>query len=401
MNLSELATPICAEVRQTDAASVAFCKLALTRWMRTIWNKALWKDSLVAFEQILSPDDYAATSTWLPTKGVLLCPTIIDRVVAARLDSRRLMPQRQDFYYCIDYDTFAASGQATEFVLLPKCVWEFDTATAIKAIRNSIGDNAAVLSVETLNSDGIDIDSQSLTLVNTGTVIATTERVDSATKLATTGSVIVGTLAGITCVNNLNVSVTFTADTGGVVVLAAGASGVCPSTNSTTMITATWISGSDFATFTGNTFGTATLNSDGDISYDSSALGSLSYTSVATIAATSQSASKRDRIRLLQIPVAETTIRVLGKRTMPTFENDLDVVPLTGAEGCLGAFAQASMLRRERQYGKAQAMLQEALSMLDLLIDNETVQQANHSIVMPASGFGYGVCRPNWGFGYY
>jgi hypothetical protein len=398
MNLSELATPICAEVRQTDAASVAFCKLALTRWMRTIWNKALWKDSLVAFEQVLSPDDYAVTNTWLPTKGVLLCPSIIDRVVAARLDSRRLMPQRQDFYYCIDFDTFAATGQATEFVLLPKCVWEFDEAQAVYLIRSSAADNALVVTTETLNSDNISVTRNSTTMTSPNMSLATTERVDAISKLESSGSVSLSIPGGITCINGYSGSATFST-TAGSVVVAAGGTGICPSASDVNQIEVSSGAGVDSNLTGGTNYGTATLDSGGGLAYNGTTV--ATDTNMVTLALGDKSAPKRDRIRLLQIPVAETTIRVLGKRTMPTFENDLDVVPLTGAEGCLGAFAQASMLRRERQYGKAQAMLQEALSMLDLLIDNETVQQAHHSMIMPASGFGYGVCRPSWGIGSY
>ena len=131
MNLSQLASFICTKVNQSETDDVAACKEFLKRRMEMIWNDDLWKDSLVAFTQVLSPDDYAVTSTWLPEKGVLLCPTIIERVVAARLDSRKLNVQRQEFYYRFDYDSFAKTGSATEFVLLPPCVWEFEESDVV------------------------------------------------------------------------------------------------------------------------------------------------------------------------------------------------------------------------------------------------------------------------------
>jgi hypothetical protein len=309
MNLSDLATYICTKVNQSEAEDVAACKTFLTRRMQMIWNVALWKDALVAFEQTLSPTGYTPTSTWLPTKGVLLCPPIIERVVAARLQSNRLSVQRQEYYFCIDYDSFAKQGKATEFVLLPKCVWQTDSAIPmVLTAAEAPADSSAANTIEVLSSDGISV--TRLVVYSTADLvnIATTDTVMSWTKPTTTD------------VFNI-------------------------------------LEGPD---------------GDGNI---------------AQLSATDLSAPRRERIRLLQIPTEEQTIRVLGKRTMPTFSNDLDEPALNGVENCLLAFAQADMLQRERQYGKAQAMQTEALGLLDQLKDLEVVQQAHHVTITPGDGF--------------
>jgi hypothetical protein len=111
-------------------------------------------------------------------------------------------------------------------------------------------------------------------------------------------------------------------------------------------------------------------------------------TTILTIPASSTTATKRQRVRLVEAPGAATTIRVLGKRKAPTFTDDNDESGLSGADNCLIAFVQADMLQRERQYGKAQVLQQEAIALLDQLRHLETVQQAHHVRMMPDFGFG-------------
>ena len=384
MNLSELAAFICTKINQSETDDTAACKKFLTARAKMIWNVALWKDSLVSFAQTLNTSGYTTTSTWLPTKAVLLCPPIIERVIAARLDSRRLNVQRQEFYYNIDYDSFAKSGQVTEFVLLPPCVWEFETAQSVAVALAEAGDINTVVQADTLDANAIDVTRTALTLDNVVKGLATTARVDALEKGTTTGSVRLGVAYGITCVNNYFVALTFTTDYGSVTV-AAGESGVVPSGPALTHIA--FDPGYDFTGITGTNYGTATVDTHGDISYDGTATGALSITTVATMTAASQAVTKRQRVRLLQIPTESTTIRVLGKRAMPTFTNDLDTVPINNMENCLLAFAQADMLQRERQYGKAKELQQEAIGLLDQLKDMEVVQQTHHVTITPGDGF--------------
>ena len=55
------------------------------------------------------------------------------------------------------------------------------------------------------------------------------------------------------------------------------------------------------------------------------------------------------------------------------------------------ALASADMLERQRQYGKAQAKVQEAQGQLQILLDLEKNQSANESRIVPVDIHGGGV----------
>ncbi|HVX56980.1 MAG TPA: hypothetical protein VHA37_04560 [Candidatus Saccharimonadales bacterium] len=97
------------------------------------------------------------------------------------------------------------------------------------------------------------------------------------------------------------------------------------------------------------------------------------------------------RLRLLDIPDQDTTLRILGKGRPAGFKGDNDSPRITGVTNCLLSFAQADMLERERQYGKAQSKLQEAVALLADLRLQETVQEAQNRRIMPDGGYGEDV----------
>lgn len=313
MTLSEMASFVCTKVNQTETEDVAACTMFLTRRQQMIWNESIWKDSLVEYLVTVGASAYTVTSSWLPTKGVLLLPSIIDRVLAVRTDLRRLNVQRPEYYYRIDYDTFAKTGTASEFILLPPCVWEFDTAQAciLAGADVSAGADLGVVSVlDTLSSDGVNVVRQSITQDEDEKSIGTTARIDSWAKPATADEFL----------------------------LSAGASS----------------------------------------------------SAIILMSASQTGASRLQRIRLQLTPPTGTgiTLRVLGKRAMPTFTADGDLPAINGSENLLLALAQADMLQRERQYGKAEAVMQgEALPLLDQLKRIETVQQAHRVRLIPDQGY--------------
>ena len=105
------------------------------------------------------------------------------------------------------------------------------------------------------------------------------------------------------------------------------------------------------------------------------------------MAAAATNAARRQRLRLIEIPTAEVVLRVLGKRSVPTFSSDNDAPGLSGLTNCLIAFAQGDMLQRERQYAKAQALFGEGTLLLDQLKRQETVQMAHTQQIVPATGY--------------
>jgi hypothetical protein len=109
---------------------------------------------------------------------------------------------------------------------------------------------------------------------------------------------------------------------------------------------------------------------------------------VFSMALLDSSAPVRQRIRLVEMPSDDVTLRILFKSKFPAFEDDNDPCPLQSAENALIAFGSADMLQRERQYAKAQLMQQEGQALLGLLVANETQQQANRPRLIPAEGYG-------------
>jgi hypothetical protein len=99
-------------------------------------------------------------------------------------------------------------------------------------------------------------------------------------------------------------------------------------------------------------------------------------------------APKRQRIRFVERPDSSVTVRVLGKRTVPEFSAANDEPSISGITNTLLAFAQGDMLQRERQYGKAQALYQEAMALFDQVKRLETVQQAHQTRIIPEGGYG-------------
>ena len=389
MTLAQLADYICTKARQSDATALAIAKNFLKQRHEMLWHEALWKDSLVQFTQTLDPDvAYTVTDTWLPTKGVLLCPTIIDRVLAARTDAKKLNVQRQEYYFRIDYDSFSRSGQATEFVLLPPCVWEWETAQSLYGVRYAVGDAGISLATDLADSDGVGISRVTTAMATSAEAIGSTERVDALSKPATTGNVALATIAavstaGIGYVPGFPGGATLPVTAGAVYeiepgvneggnTLVNGTESIAMTTGTSLVVTA---QGATLVFQGSPTVGTA-LNAT---------VNQLS--ALVTVPAAALAAKKRQRIRFMEIPTARTTVRILGKRVCPTFTADNDEPAISGVSNCLLAFALADMLQWLRQYGKAQAVQQEGVALLDQLKTLETVQQAHNISIQPGQSY--------------
>jgi hypothetical protein len=390
MTLSELADFICTKVNQTEANDLAACKTYLRQRRDMIWQGQLWKDALVEYSVDIDPTAaYAVTSPYLPTKGVLLLPPEIERVLAVRTSTRKLNIIRPEFLYRIDYHAFGTTGEVIDYHLLPPCVWEWDTAQIASLIRGDDADLEAVALADVLSSDGTSVAREVVTLNDTAKALTETERLDAISKPATTGALSLAVWTDYHVVtNNASASFLFTCGSS-TVTLAPGESGSL--TVGGAMITAREVADGFAPTYAMTiSYSAGTPIANGvHVSFSGSVftVGS-SYTTILTIPASSTTATKRQRVRLVEAPGAATTIRVLGKRKAPTFTDNNDESGLSGADNCLIAFVQADMLQRERQYGKAQVLQQEAIALLDQLRHLETVQQAHHVRMMPDSGFG-------------
>lgn len=399
MNLLEMVNFVCGKVNQTDAEDKARCKEFLQRRFTLIWAEALWKDAIVSYTQTLDPDldNYTPGSTYLPSKGVLLVAPIIERVMAVRSTSGKLNVQRPEFFYRVDVDAFARTGSPTEFMLLPPCVWEFNTAIDVDGTLANAGDADLVLTVDLLDEDGIGLSRYAITM-DTGTSpkeltsqSGPTERIDAILKKTTTGAVFITPATGtFTLVNDSADS--WDVSFGNAVDAVVGEAVATIEPGEQVTLTRT----DDFllliAPFSGGVaeFGVAVDEGfSGTITFDGADFTTEAPDPIFSLLSADTGGKLRQRIRLVDIPSDSLTVRILGKRACPTFTNDLDVPALTGVDNCLLAFAHADMLERERQYGKAKLKVDnEALPLLEQLKANEAVQQAHNLRIIPENGYG-------------
>lgn len=424
MNLGQIATAIgqrlaiiTSDPTSRDGAAV---RSFLTLRHDQLYRSFLWKDSVVEYVLPVDPGaTYLPTSNYMPSKGRVILPSIIQHVLGTRYGCRTLNIQRPMIYYSADYHRFMNSGCAREFTLLPPCVWEFDVfVIAVLTISNAADSNLPV-TVDYLESDEISVNRVSvqpafnpdyLNSVN----IATTDRVDNILKPITQGQYLLQVF---------NYGVTFTNSSGFDVDLQL----IDESGNQTNF---TVLNGATTALYAGvyvQVNYSDTNGSSGTVA--GSIAGLFDYTGVfdptqayspfnftiqsyrISVAQTSDlSFQKCQRIQLVGSPLTSNTasqnLHVLAKRTVPPFSSDLDVPGINGLDGVLFLLAYYDMLQRDERGGtsEAQAALMEAVGpnflspaagqqgkpggWLGKLIEEEVIQAAYNSRVLPEHGFG-------------
>lgn len=103
-----------------------------------------------------------------------------------------------------------------------------------------------------------------------------------------------------------------------------------------------------------------------------------------------QNASGHAQIRLLKKPDRQEDLLMIVKLKAPTLsDNQEPNLFLANSEQAVQAFAEADMLEYMRQYGKAQAKIGEASSLLASLVDQETAQAGIQVRIIPADSGGY------------
>lgn len=96
----------------------------------------------------------------------------------------------------------------------------------------------------------------------------------------------------------------------------------------------------------------------------------------AAIAAADETLPQRCRILLLPRPTATTAFKTLVKLKCPPLVEDTSEAQISGIDNCLVSFALGDMLRRARQYGKAELVYREANALLTQLKSLGTWQEA-------------------------
>lgn len=393
MRLDEMADFICDKVNLTEDEDKTSAKGFLARRYEAIWNDQLWKDSLVDFTQTLASTGYTPAATWLPTKQVLLCPEIIDRVIGIRTGDRRLNVQSQEFYYRSDFDAFNQTGSVVEYFKMKPCVWEFDTAQDIFLERSSASDSKLIVTLDAVLGSVTSRLKPALT--SSPDELGSYERIDSFSKKSSDGSVRIKAAGSCVVTNNTGFTTLFDmgpiadtlkgSGTAGLVSLADGESHTFTQAQLNTYLLAY---ANNTSVHPGGSFALGTDFNGTVVVGVGDAFVATDVGTAVTLAAEDTNAPRRVRVRLVGVPDNGTVVRVLGKAKCPGLADDSDEPVIQGIENCLLAFAQGDMLQKERQYNKANLCYTEAVALLERLKAIEVVQEANNKRFIPDDGYG-------------
>lgn len=425
MTLAEMSTYVTTKVNQTEANDVAACKSFLRRDYELMFNDQLWKDSIAAIDMSLDPDnaDNAA--------GVVVLPPLIDRPIAVRGANRGILVNPIERYYRIDLDMFIRQGTQYEMALLSPAwftvrpvddpfardvlVAEGSITGAVSGVVVSQADPtpavAAGFSFTTVGGQWYEIVADDNTLgyiVGNGVVFYLDEMValtpgqtlrfqaaDVAIALiqsgASFGDAFGGSASGLT----LNA---FQSSGAGSTLLIRSADN-----SDTSDIKVIWrdLAGKRYETTEALPSVSLTPDDDGgyfeiEAIYKSTTNGDVTVTLSdgsgliklqGTIPADDTRSPSYQRIRVFDIPNQSADIKVAGKIKCEALDFDNQEPQLRGCENILMSFAQADMLERERQYGKAQAKKQEAIALLEQYKRIEVQQQAHNMRLIPQEGF--------------
>ena len=328
MNLTTMATYVCGKLRLTDTTAIARCKTYIAQRYEMIYADQLWKDSLFAFDFVWNydgTDNYLyppGNSQLLTQAGYFLLPQSVDRLVALRTADRGLSCRPFEFYFRNDFDVFLNEGTPFDFVILPPVVaMTIPSANA----SNSVTPTITITSPE--GADGVGVTFH-------------IEYMD---------------FYGNRRETNLNVQ------------------GVTP---------VSIIPTEELQTAMGTMSELLVISRPVTVGFSS--INGLEGESI-VMKATQTTLEPRLRIRLAQRPGKNTNIRALIKRKCQSLSGNYDVPVLRGVTNCLLAFAQADMLQFDHQYGKSQALAQEALALLEQLKKQAVVQELNSVQVTPVT----------------
>ncbi|HTV41613.1 MAG TPA: hypothetical protein VMF08_13610 [Candidatus Sulfotelmatobacter sp.] len=158
MTLTDLANHICTQCGMTDTDDVAAAQMFLQRRLEMIWNSALWRDSLLEATLTINPSDTTtlADSYWISERSVLLLPSAIEKVIAARLSTNTLEVASLESYYRADTDWLDYQGTPFEFQILKPVVMEWPTAQIV-AVSDSNGADGNITCNYSFSPDGVTI----------------------------------------------------------------------------------------------------------------------------------------------------------------------------------------------------------------------------------------------------
>jgi hypothetical protein len=324
MNLADLANYVCTKTQLVGDSDRDAAKLFLSTRYELIYNAYLWKDALGGLDILVDPVNNADHA-----EGIVLCPEVVDRVVAVRTAERSVRVRGLEDFYRIDADRFSMTGAPVEFALLSP-IWFVWRATG--------------------NATGLTFNAP---------------------------------------VDDYNVKVTYTDQDGNQFVKTGGGSqeeivmdGSRITVESVFKVNTGQSPDDDMPVVVKPGYSIYTVNGKAM---------ALTFTDTRS--------PSYQRIQLFSKPTAAFTLSVLGKKKFVPLNFDSEEPAIKNLDNCLIAFACGDMLKRMRQFGKAQVEYQEGAMLLQELAKLETMQAANNSRIIPDGGFGDPYFSPGarWG----
>jgi hypothetical protein len=389
MTLAQLTDYVCQKAGLTEDEDRSACQGFISKRYELIYNSYLWKDSLAGVDITVDPVNNADNA-----EGIMLLPEVIDRVVAIRTPDangsfgRSVRVRGLEDFYRVDYDKFSKTGTPYEFALLSP-VWFVWRGYGALQITGNASDTKQ-MKVTWRDRDG----KRYVQLLSNGVYLpgALTNAVPAGAQYDGDGTfnpnLTVGRSYYYYDPSNLGNGVTFLTNGDTQVpnnsVFVAGSSvtlvGAGPDVNVTAYLVAT--DGNKLRVEIESVFKQATT-------------GVVSFAPVITpdgSSGTLQASDTRSpayqRVRLFNIPTGAITLSVLGKKKFVPLDFDEEEPEIKNLDNCLIAFAMADMLKRARQFAKAQTETQEATVLLAELAKLETVQAAHNSRIIPDGGYG-------------
>lgn len=428
MNLADLTNYVCTLSQLVEDDDKTACALFLSKRYELIYNSYLWKDSLGITEVSFNPSTNLDNSD-----GVIYLPAQVDRVCGLRTSCQSVRIIGLEDSFRIDYDRFnkwSMSGSPQEFSILspdwlevrpnPASVTNLIPPTAL---NNGIGQYYVIQQLKPGN-----------TYVLTCQVVP----------VGAGGEIVCGTYGGPGIINGpavlpclAGVPLTFVANGDSVLIwnltlpnafpqatlqafnpaspvqsIGPGATVTLTSDNQeditgteAVQIKVTWRDKFERYVVTSGLPATLTpVDGQGQIEIESMfkpvTAGNLTATvnnpfgggSVPVLAGSIPPAVLRSpsfqRIRVFPKPSTPSFLWVLFKKPFTPLNFPTEEPGLRNLDNCLIAFAMGDMLKRSRQFGKAQGQYQEAAALLTELAKIETIQAANNVQFKPEGGYG-------------
>lgn len=403
MNLADMAAQVCADTGYLDTDDLTFAKQALRMRDDLLWRVGLWKDSLVQVNLTVDPEtneDHA--------EGVVYLPEVVERVVAVRTADHALAVSGLETFYRAAFDTFATTGDPWEFAKLAPGWFTFRGYSGI-VIGNAGADDGQSFRAVWRDTAGVQY-SGNLTLNNNEVFLVDTPLI---------GTLIISG-AGT---DDANGTYTYTQEGGGVYFrkdenwyleytqdsASAGHwslvddSGHPPRNRYRLDVTTTDAVGSPIGTWTVD-YGVTPAPSveageqakiEVEAVFKGETTAAVTFAPLMafeadtrTMALATTVSPRYQRIRLLPIPVAETTLKILAKAQYVPLDFDYAEPKITGSHLCLMAFAKHALRKRAGEHGAAEMDLQEATGLLETLKREELQQEANNQRIIPSYGYG-------------